>query len=68
VSITIDHVVLPASGYEASARFFAEVMGLEYEGVDKDAPHFAPVRVNETFTLVFMNVANPRAGPNQKRS
>lgn len=60
MSITIDHVVLPASEYEASARFFAEVMELEYNGVDKDVPHFAPVRVSETFTLVFMNVANAR--------
>jgi catechol 2,3-dioxygenase-like lactoylglutathione lyase family enzyme len=60
MKITIDHLVLPASDYEASARTFANIMELEYNGVDKDAPHFAPVRVNETFTLVFMNVANPQ--------
>lgn len=58
MKITIDHVVLPAFDYEVSARFFANIMGLEYNGVDKDAAHFAPVRVNEDFTLVFMDSAN----------
>jgi catechol 2,3-dioxygenase-like lactoylglutathione lyase family enzyme len=53
MAITIDHLVLPARDNEASARFFAEVMGREYAGPDR---HFAPVRVSETFTLTYMNV------------
>ena len=52
MAITIDHLVLPAHDNEASARFFAEVMELEYAGPDR---HFAPVRVSEAFTLTYMN-------------
>ena len=52
MSITIDHAVLAAHDYEASARFFAQVMGLTYEGTDR---HFAPVRISDTFKLVYMN-------------
>jgi catechol 2,3-dioxygenase-like lactoylglutathione lyase family enzyme len=51
MSIIIDHIVLPAHDHEASARFFAQVMGLEYIGPDR---HFAPVEVNETFNLAFI--------------
>lgn len=50
--ITIDHAVLPAHDYEASARFFAQVMGLTYEGPDR---YFAPVKISDTFRLVYMN-------------
>jgi catechol 2,3-dioxygenase-like lactoylglutathione lyase family enzyme len=52
MAITIDHLALPAHDNESSARFFAQVMGLRYKGPDR---HFAPVQVNETFTLVFIN-------------
>jgi catechol 2,3-dioxygenase-like lactoylglutathione lyase family enzyme len=51
MAITIDHLVLPAHDNEAAARFFAEVMGLEYAGPDR---HFAPVRVSDTFTLTYL--------------
>ncbi|HEY1017000.1 MAG TPA: VOC family protein [Herpetosiphonaceae bacterium] len=51
MSITIDHIVIPASDHEESARFFARVMGLSYDGPDR---HFAPVRVSDTFTLLFL--------------
>jgi len=51
VSIIIDHVVIPAHDHEASAQFFAQIMGLDYAGPDR---HFAPVRVSDTFTLSFM--------------
>ena len=37
---------------EASARFFAQLFGLTYEG---PVGHFAPVRVNDTLTLDFDN-------------
>jgi catechol 2,3-dioxygenase-like lactoylglutathione lyase family enzyme len=48
--ITLNHTIVPATDKEASARFFAEIMGLEYKGV---SGHFAPVRVNETLTMDF---------------
>ena len=51
MSITLDHIVLPAHDRGASARFFAAIMGLAYVGPDR---HFAPVRVSETFTVSFM--------------
>jgi catechol 2,3-dioxygenase-like lactoylglutathione lyase family enzyme len=52
MTITLDHAIVPAHDNEASARFFAEVMGLRYEGPNR---HFAPVRVNDTLTLDFCN-------------
>ena len=52
MAISIDHLVLPAHDNEASARFFAEIMGLSYEGPDR---HFAPVRVSDTFLIAFLN-------------
>lgn len=51
MSIVIDHVVIPAYDHEASARFFARIMGLSYAGPDR---HFAPVRVSDTFTIAFV--------------
>jgi catechol 2,3-dioxygenase-like lactoylglutathione lyase family enzyme len=48
--ITLNHTIVPAHDKEASARFFADIFGLEYKGV---AGHFAPVRVNDTLTLLF---------------
>jgi catechol 2,3-dioxygenase-like lactoylglutathione lyase family enzyme len=52
MAITLDHTIVPAKDNEASARFFADIMGLRYGGPDR---HFAPVRVNETLTLDFCN-------------
>ena len=37
---------------EASAKFFANIFGLEYPG---PMGHFAPVRVNDSLTLDFDN-------------
>lgn len=51
MAITIDHVLLSAHDHEESARQFARIMGLTYAGPDR---HFAPVRVNDTFSVVFM--------------
>jgi catechol 2,3-dioxygenase-like lactoylglutathione lyase family enzyme len=52
MAIVLDHTIVPARDKEASARFFAEVFGLSYEGV---SGHFAPVRVNESLTFDFDN-------------
>ena len=50
MAIHLDHTIVPAHDKEASARFFAEIFGLKYEG---PMGHFAPVRVNESLTLDF---------------
>ena len=50
MAITLNHTIVPAHDKEASARFFAQIFGLPYDG---PAGHFAPVRVNDTLTLDF---------------
>jgi catechol 2,3-dioxygenase-like lactoylglutathione lyase family enzyme len=50
MAIVLDHTIVPAHDNEASARFFARIFGLPYEGTTS---HFAPVRVNETLVLDF---------------
>ena len=46
----LDHTIVPARDKVASARFFARIFGLEYNGPHS---HFAPVQVNEALTLDF---------------
>jgi catechol 2,3-dioxygenase-like lactoylglutathione lyase family enzyme len=48
--ILLNHTIVPAHDRAASARFFADIFGLE---VGPPFGHFAPVRVNETLTLDF---------------
>ncbi|MPZ51110.1 MAG: VOC family protein [Dehalococcoidia bacterium] len=50
--VHLDHTIVPARDKEASARWFAEVMGLEYQG---PWGHFAPVRIDEYLSLDFDN-------------
>ena len=50
MAIVLDHTIVPARDKEVSARFFARIFGLSYDG---PVSHFAPVRVNETLTLDF---------------
>jgi catechol 2,3-dioxygenase-like lactoylglutathione lyase family enzyme len=52
MAIALNHTIVPARDKEASARFFAEIFGLEYKGA---SGHFAPVRINESLTLDFDN-------------
>ena len=52
MAITLDHTIVPAHDKEASAKWFADIFGLTYQG---PAGHFAPVQVNETLTLDFDN-------------
>lgn len=54
MTIMLDHTIVPAHDHEASARFFANIFGLRYEG---PLSHFAPVRVNESLVLDFDNCA-----------
>jgi catechol 2,3-dioxygenase-like lactoylglutathione lyase family enzyme len=50
MAITLDHTIVPAHDNEASAKFFARIMGLRYEGA---MSHFAPVRLNDGLALDF---------------
>jgi catechol 2,3-dioxygenase-like lactoylglutathione lyase family enzyme len=50
MTIVLDHTIVPAHDNDASARFFARIFGLPYEGA---VSHFAPVRVNDTLVLDF---------------
>ena len=52
MAITLNHTVVPAHDKEASARFFADIFGLTYEG---PMGHFVPVRVNDALTMDFDN-------------
>ena len=50
MTMTLNHTIVPARDKDAAARFFARMFGLRYDGPDG---HFAPVRVNDTLTLLF---------------
>jgi catechol 2,3-dioxygenase-like lactoylglutathione lyase family enzyme len=50
MTITLNHTIVPARDKQAAARFFAQLFGLEFGG---PGDHFAPVRLNETLTLLF---------------
>jgi catechol 2,3-dioxygenase-like lactoylglutathione lyase family enzyme len=52
MTIELDHTIVPARDKEASARFFARIFGLAYQG---PMSHFAPVRVNDRLTFDFDN-------------
>lgn len=56
MTITPNHTIVTARDNESAARFFASVMGLTYAGPNR---HFAPVAVNESFTMDFMTVEQP---------
>lgn len=48
--ITLNHLIVPATDRNASAAFFAGLLGLR---VSAPAGPFAPVRVNDDLTLDF---------------
>jgi catechol 2,3-dioxygenase-like lactoylglutathione lyase family enzyme len=50
MTITLNHTIVPARDKVAAARFFADIFGLDF---NEQSEHFAPVRVNETLTLLF---------------
>ena len=50
MTIELDHTIVPSRDKEAAARFFSRIFGLSYNG---PVSHFAPVQVNEKFTLDF---------------
>ena len=52
MQITLNHTIVPAKDKESSAQWFADIMGLKYEGLHG---HFAPVRINDSLTLDYDN-------------
>jgi catechol 2,3-dioxygenase-like lactoylglutathione lyase family enzyme len=52
MAIELDHTIVPAHDKVESAKFFARIFGLSYDG---EMSHFAPVRVNDALTLDFDN-------------
>lgn len=50
MTLELDHTIVPARDHESSARFFARIFGLAYEGTHG---HFAPVKVNDRLTIDF---------------
>src|SRR3712207_8736434 len=48
--IVLNHTIVPARDKVASARWFADLFGLEFKGTHS---HFAPVQVNADLTLDF---------------
>ncbi len=46
----LDHTIVPAHDKEASAKFFARMFGLKYEG---PWGHFAPVKVDDHLSMDF---------------
>lgn len=55
MTIELDHTIVPAVDKVVSARFFARMFGLRYDG---EVSHFAPVRVNDRLTLDFDDDSN----------
>lgn len=53
--VHLDHTIVPTHDREASARWFAGIMGLEYKG---PWGHFAPVQVDEHLSLDFDDAEN----------
>ena len=51
MTIILNHTIVPARDKMAAARFFASIFGLDFN--EQQSGHFAPVRVNETLTLLF---------------
>jgi catechol 2,3-dioxygenase-like lactoylglutathione lyase family enzyme len=52
MTIVLNHTIVPVRDKVAAARFFARIFGLKFNG---RGGHFAPVRVNNTLTLLFDN-------------
>jgi hypothetical protein len=50
MTITLNHTIVPSRDKAAAARNFAQLFGLPFERAEG---HFAPVRVNDTLTLLF---------------
>jgi len=58
MALQLDHTIVPAFDKVKSAKFIARIFGVEYRGT---WGHFAPVKVNDAFTLDFDDSDNPQS-------
>ncbi len=56
MTIALDHTHVPSRDMDASARQFAQILGLDYGG---PIGWYAGVRVNDTFKIAFVNYQEP---------
>ena len=56
MTIHLDHTIVPSKDKRASARFFAEILGLT---VTPGRGYFAQVQVNENLTFDFADESDP---------
>ena len=56
MAIVLDHTIVPAKDKVASAKFFAEIFGLE---VKPSQGYFTQVQVNESLTFDFADEPEP---------
>ena len=52
MAIKLNHTIVPSKDKLTSARFFATIFGLTFDG---EQGHFAPIKVNPDLTLDFDN-------------
>ena len=57
MTVTLNHTIVPARDKVAAAKFFARIFGLKRGRTG----YFAPVKVNNTLTLLFDEEANPES-------
>lgn len=55
MTIILNHTIVPAHNKREAARWFAQTIGLPAQ---ESNDHFAPVRVNDTLTLLFADEAS----------
>ena len=58
MALQLDHTIVPAYDKVKSAKFIARIFGVDFKGT---WGHFAPVKVNDTFTLDFDDSDNPQS-------
>lgn len=58
MAILLDHTIVPAKNKLASAKFFAEIFGLNVKSADG---YFAQVQVNDNLTFDFADETEPQS-------
>ena len=58
MALQLDHTIVPAYDKVKSAKFIARIFGVDFK---RTWGHFAPVKVNDTFTLDFDDSDNPQS-------
>jgi catechol 2,3-dioxygenase-like lactoylglutathione lyase family enzyme len=56
MTIVLNHTIVPARNKRDAARWFARIFDRPFD--EAAAEHFAPVRVNDTLTLLFNDSSN----------